>query len=402
MQQNKVLVTATTFPRWRNDTTPTFVYDLSERLSSKYKIIVLAPHDKGAKKFERMGNLEVMRFAYFKPEKLQRLCYNGGMLPNMKKSFLATIQMPMLIISEFFSSYKIIKKENIEMIHAHWILPQGFIGIFLKKIFNIPLLVTIHGSDLFPLKNKFFRIMQEFVIKNAVYITVNSPAAKNELLKRFPHYKNKIKIIPMGIDTKLFKKKELKKPVKYSKNKLVLFVGRLSDQKGLQYLIDSMDYILQQEPKTKLLIIGEGAYKKTLNEKIISKSLQNNIEFLGALPHKDIAYYYNIADIFVMPSISNKTGTEALGLTLLEAMSSGCAVIGTNVGGIPYIIKDGNNGLLVEQKNSNELAKAIITLLKDTKKSEKLAKNAAEFVRKKYSLGKVAKDFIKVYENVLK
>lgn len=402
MQQKKVLVTATTFPRWRKDTTPSFVYDLSQRISAKYKIVVLAPHHKGAKKYERLNNLDIRRFAYFKPEKLQKLCYGAGIIPNMKNSFLAKSQMPLLIISEFFASSRIIKKEKIDLIHAHWMLPQGFIGIFLKKKFRIPLLVTVHGSDVFPLKSRFFRMLQKFVLKNVDYMTVNSYAAKNELTKRFPDYSAKIRVIPMGVDLSLFKKRIVKKPVKYSKNRLLLFIGRLNEQKGLQYLIRAVPEIIGYEPNVKLLIIGEGQYKKTLQDIATEKDANAYIEFLGALPHKDIAYYYNIADIFVMPSLSDKTGTEALGLALLEAMASGCAVIGTNVGGIPYIIKNGSNGLLVEQKNSNELAKATITLLKDTKKSEKLAKNAKEFVRKNYSWEKVAKDFIKVYENALK
>jgi glycosyltransferase involved in cell wall biosynthesis len=116
----------------------------------------------------------------------------------------------------------------------------------------------------------------------------------------------------------------------------------------------------------------------------------------------DIARYYNFADIFILPSLSTKTGTEALGLSLLEAMASGCAVIGTSIGGIPFVIKDGHNGLLVKQKDSKELTKAIITLLKDKKKSQKLGNNAAGFVRKNYSLEKISKDFIKLYKELLK
>ena len=184
--EKKILVIATTFPRWENDTTARFVYELSERLASSYKIIVLAPHHKGAAKRETMGKLEVKRFVYFKPESLQKLCYEGGIIPNMKKSFLAKMQMPLLVISEFFASYKIIKKEQINMLHAHWILPQGFVSVFLKKIFKIPLLVTVHGSDLFPLKNRLFKGLQHFVMRNADYVTVNSIATKRELLKRFP------------------------------------------------------------------------------------------------------------------------------------------------------------------------------------------------------------------------
>jgi len=400
--ENKVLVTATTFPRWKNDTSPRFVYDLSERLAFRYSIIVLAPHHKGAAKKENMGKLEVVWFAYFKPESLQRLCYGGGMIPNMQKSLLARIQMPFLIVSEFFSSYRIMKKSQVDMVHAHWILPQGFVGVFLKKLFKVPLLVTIHGSDLFPLKNRLFKKLQHFVVKNSDFITTNSKATKNELVKRFPEHSKKIEVIPMGVGVNLFRSKRAKKPEKYSKNRILLFVGRLSDQKGLQYIIDAMPDIIKYNSKTKLLIIGEGPYEKVLREKSRENKVEEYVEFLGSMPLSGIAKYYSFADIFVMPSLSTKTGTEALGLTLLEAMASGCAVIGTNVGGIPFVIKNNYNGILVKQKDSLALSGAMIKLLKDRKKSSNLGRNAAEFVKKNYSWRKISKDFIKIYDNLLK
>ena len=400
--ENKVLVITSTFPRWKNDATPRFVYDLSDRLASGYDIIVLAPHYHKAAKKENIGKLKVRRFVYLKPELMQKLCYEGGMIPNMKKSLLAKIQMPLFILSEFFVSKSIIKKENIEMVHAHWILPQGFVGVFLKKIFKIPLLVTVHGSDLFPLKNKLFKKLQNFVVKNADIVTVNSNATKNELVSRFPSFSSKIRTIPMGVDINIFKKKSVKRPKKYTENKILLFVGRLSDQKGLQYLIEAMPDIIKYDSRVKLLIIGEGSYGKTLQEKTRNNGLEKNVEFLGSMPSQEIVKYYNFADIFVMPSLSTKTGTEALGLALLEAMASGCAVIGTNVGGIPFVIKNNHNGILVRQKDKQELSKAVIALLKNRKNSTKLGTNAAEFARKNYSWDKISKEFTKIYGELQK
>src|SRR3989338_3563555 len=243
--KKKVLAIASTFPRWENDTTPRFVYDLSNILASKYDMAVLAPHYRGALKKEKLGRVDVRRFAYFKPESLQKLCYDGGIIPNMKSGFLAKMQMPLLIITEFFAASKIIKKEKISLIHAHWILPQGIVGVFLKNIFKVPLLVTIHGSDLFPLKNPVFKNLQKFVVENADFITVNAEATKKELLGRFPEASRKVKVIPMGVNSDFFKKLKIKKPAKYLKNKILLFVGRLSDQKGLQYLIDTLQEVVR-------------------------------------------------------------------------------------------------------------------------------------------------------------
>jgi len=399
--ENNVLVTTTTFPRWKDDATPRFVYELSEKLAAKYKVIVLAPHHKEALKKEKLGKVDVRRFAYFKPESLQKLCYNGGIIPNMESSFLAKMQMPLLVMAEFFAASKIIKKEKIRVIHAHWILPQGLIGVFLKKLFKIPLIVTIHGSDLFPLKSNLFRKLHRFVAANANFITVGSEATKNELRIRIGSLGN-VNVVPMGVDSKIFRKIKIKKPKKYSKNKILLFVGRLSDQKGLQYIIDAMPNIVIEEPSAKLLIIGEGPYKSELLKRINENKVNENVEFLGSLPSSEVAKYHNYADIFIFPSLSNKTGTEALGLALMEAMSSGCAVVGANVGGIPSLIKNGYNGILVRQKDSMELYKSIAALLKNKKKAEAMGKNAAAFIQKNYSWDKVSSRFIKIYENALK
>src|SRR3989344_4666043 len=151
----KVLIIASTFPRWKNDAEPNFVYTLSSLLAKKgYEVIVLAPHYYGAKKFEIIGDLKVYRFPYFYPLRFQKLCYEGGILENLKKSFLAKIQIPSLLICEFFYTIKIIKKEKIDFIHAHWILPQGFIAAIVKNLYKIPFIATAHAGDVFPLKNR--------------------------------------------------------------------------------------------------------------------------------------------------------------------------------------------------------------------------------------------------------
>lgn len=399
--KKKVLVIASTFPRWENDATPRFIYDLSNRLASEYNITVLAPHYNGALKKEKLGRIDARRFAYFKPESMQKLCYDGGIIPNMKASLLAKMQMPLLIISEFISASRIIKKEKIGLIHAHWMLPQGLVGAFLKKRFRVPLLVTIHGSDLFPLKNLIFKNLQKFVVKNADFITINTEATKNELLGRFPEASRKVKVVPMGINPDFFKKLKIKKPAKYLKNKLLLFIGRLSDQKGLQYFIDALPEVIRKEPTAKLLIIGEGPFKAGLEKKISENRIKDNVEFLGSLPASEVSKYHNYADVFVLPSLANKTGTEALGLALMEAMASECAVVGTNVGGIPSLIKNGYNGLLVKQKNSKELAEAIINLLKNRKRAKMMGQNASNFIRKNYSWEKIGNQFLMIYKDIV-
>lgn len=402
MRRNHVLVLTTTFPRWKQDTTPRFVYELSSRLSSAFPVTVLAPHHPGAKKREKAGKMNVRRFTYFYPKRLQRLCYGGGIIPNMRASFLAKMQLPLLFFSAFFSASSKMSKEDVTLIHAHWILPQGLIGALLARKYDTPFLVTIHGSDLFALQNPFFKKIQRFVLNSATVITVNSEATKSELFRKFPKTRKKTRIIPMGVDTASFMFKKAKKPDEYKKNKIILSVGRLSDQKGLQYVVDALSPIIEKEPLSKLLIIGEGPYKKELRRKIKEKNLTGHVEFLGALPKEQIAKYYSFADVFVFPSLSTKTGTEALGLALMEAMATGCPVIGSDIGGIPSLITPNKTGLLVKQKNPAQLSTAILTLIKERKKAEKLGRNASLLIRKNYSWNDITKKFERIYRETMR
>jgi glycosyltransferase involved in cell wall biosynthesis len=401
MPKKNILVLASTFPRWKNDTTPRFVYDLSKRLALDHKITILAPHYPGAKKYDQSEGLEIKRFSYFYPESMQKLCYDGGIIPNMKKSALAKLQLPFFVMSEFITALMAIHKKRYALIHAHWIIPQGYIGALLKKFHKIPLIVTIHGSDLFPLKNSFLKYFQKFTLQQADYITVNSQATYNELISRFGN-SIKAKIIPMGVNIHQYKRRDIKRPKKYMGAKILLFVGRLSEQKGVQYLIDAMPKVLKYYRNAKLLIIGDGPFKDELKNLIHAKKLEDNIEFLGPMRSDQVSKFYNYSDVFILPSLKHSSGTEALGLSLLEAMSSGCPVIGSDSGGIPYIISNNKTGIIVKQKNSNELAFAILKLFKDRKKSKKLSIQAEKFVRNNYSWSIISKKFLSIYDGLLK
>jgi len=397
----KVLVIATTFPRWKDDSTPKFVFDLSKRLADKFDLIVLAPHFYKAKKYESMDNLRVYRFSYFFPTILQKVCYGGGIAPNVKRSFLAKLQVPFLFISEFLSVKKLIKKEKIELIHAHWVVPQGFIARIIKKFYGVPYIVTVHGSDIFGLKGRLFQRIQKSAIKNSLICTVNSNATKNEVVRRFPDLKEKIRLVPMGVDASLFKKKKISKnKLGYGNYNLLLFVGRLSEQKGIEYLIKSMPDVLSKFHNTKLLIIGEGGYKNNFMKKVKELHLGKNVEFLSSVSRSKLIDYYNIADLFVYPSLAHKTGTEALGVVLLEALSCGTAVIGSDVGGIRDIIKNKKTGLLTKQRNEKDIADKIVLLLKNKKLREKLAKEGQKFVRQNYSWPIIIKKFKEIYKKV--
>ena len=149
----RVLVLATTYPRWENDSTPHFVFDLNRQLAKKVETWALVPHFDGAKYSEEMDRVRIIRFPYFFPTKLQRLCYEGGILPNLKSSWLARFQLPFFLICQFLAILKAVRKHKINFIHCNWLIPQGFFALIMHKMFNIPYLLTSLGGDVFAFQN---------------------------------------------------------------------------------------------------------------------------------------------------------------------------------------------------------------------------------------------------------
>ena len=398
-----VLVTATTFPRWKGDTEPSFVFYLSRLLAEKgHNVIVLAPHFKGAKRFEVMDGVKVHRFRYFLPEGMQRLCYEGGILENMKKSFLARMQAPFLLVSELFSIRRILKKEKIGIIHAHWIIPQGLIAALLRRRYGVKVISTAHAGDVFPLKKRLFRRIAAYTIRNSDYVTVNSSYTK-DAINKIKKAKN-ISVIPMGVDLQKFNPKNKKEAIKKKlgiKKELILSVGRLAEKKGIKYLVMAMPKVLERFQDARLVIVGDGPEKERISRMVSDLSLGKNIMLPGKIRNEELPSYYAAADLFAGPSIVTATGdTEGLGVVFLEALASGTAVVGSDVGGIPDIIKHEKTGLLVREKDPNGLASAIIRMLSDRRLREKTANAGRKHVLQNYSWDKVADNFDKIINKI--
>jgi len=380
--KKKLIVFASTFPRWKDDTNPPFVYELSKRLTNEFDVHVLAPSYPKAKDFEIMDKMKVHRFHYFLRD-YEKLAGSGGILPTLKKNKWFYFQVPFFMTAEFFALKKLVKQIKPDVIHAHWIIPQGFISALVHKLTGVKYVVTTHGGDIFGLQGKIPTTMKKFTLRNAKDITVVSTAIKKEIEEKIDSKLN-VKVIPMGVDSKLFNpdKKDHKIKKQYGINgSFLLFVGRLSEKKGVRYLIEAMPEVVKHNPKTKLMIIGGGELEKELKELAIKLNMQNNIIFKGPIPNKDLPKYYATADIFIGPSIVAKGGdTEGFGLTFVEAGMSGCWLIGTNVGGILDIIKDGKNGFIVKEKDSKEIADRIINIFIDSESSEKIRKRGIKFI----------------------
>ena len=396
-----VLVLATTFPRWKNDTEPAFVFDLSKGLVSKgYNITVLVPGAPGALSYEEMEQLKVYRFSYFFPKSLQKVCYDGGALPNLKSSWLARMELPFLLLCQFFHIGWLIKKERIDLIHCHWIIPQGLFSVLFKKVFKIPLILTAHAGDVFALKNTILKKIGRYILSNCEFFTANSKATRKVVLD-LSKGGIPVKVIPMGVDLNvfngLFNSQNIRRKYEID-GPMLLAVGRFAEKKGFKYLIEAMPLILKKYPKTKLLIIGFGPLERSLKNLVVELNIERSVVFPGKMPHSELAEYFASADIFVGPSIVAEDGdTEGLGVVFLEAIASKTAVVASNVGGIGDIVIHEKTGLMVEQKNPNDIFNKIDRLLSDTDLRSSIVEEGYSFIKKKYAWEVIQEKFSNLY-----
>lgn len=357
-----LLVLTSTFPRWKGDTTPPFVYELSKRLTHEFDVHVLAPSYPKTLKNEIMSEVKVHRFHYF-INYFEKLAGCNGILPTLKKNKLYYLLVPFFLFGQYIAAIKLAKELKPAAIHAHWIIPQGVIALALKKRLRINYFVTSHGGDIFGLQGKFLSYIKKLVLENASHITVVSGAIKNEV-KKISNNLPSIDIIPMGVDSSLFHPSNADPQIKaehHIDGPFLLFVGRLAEKKGVQYLLKAMPDVIQKYPTAKLMIIGSGPLEKALKKLTDELQILSNTIFLGSIHNSELPKYYATADIFIGPSIRAQSGdTEGFGLTFVEAGMSGVWLIGSNVGGIGDIIVNGKNGYLINQKDPQDIADKII------------------------------------------
>jgi glycosyltransferase involved in cell wall biosynthesis len=401
MNKKKLLVTTSTFPRWENDTDPPFVYELSKRLANSFDITVLAPNYPGALTREEVSGIQVHRFRYFF-KKLEILAGSEGILPTLKKNVSFNLLVPFFLLGEFLALVKLTRKIKPDIIHAHWILPQGFIAALANKITGVPFVVTTHGGDIYGLQGRFVSALKRYGLHNAARATVVSKDIKQTIKEKFGK-DIPTEVISMGVDSHLFhpdkKDLSLRKQYKIS-GPFLLFVGRLTEKKGVRYLIEAMPEVLKTFPESKLLIIGTGELRQELSRLVNSLGLQERVIFTGAISNNELPKYFATADIFIGPSTQAKGGdTEGFGLTFVEAAMSGCIVIGTDVGGIGDIIEHGKTGFLVKEKDPAAITDTLCNILQQSDSLSDMKTAARQKMISKFDWQVIAEKYQKVLSN---
>jgi glycosyltransferase involved in cell wall biosynthesis len=390
-----LLVLASTYPRWLGDPEPGFVHELCKRLTDRFRVIALSPHAAGAPTREVMEGVLVLRYRYA-PEVLETLVNDGGIVANMSRAPWKWLLLPGFLFGLLWSAWRVITRERPDVVHAHWLIPQGLVigvlGVLDRR--TPPFLATSHGADLFALRSAPLQALKRFVARRAAALTVVSSAMREEMARIGIDLRN-VGVQPMGVDlTHRF----IPDPsVQRSRDEL-LFVGRLVEKKGLRYLIDAMPMILQSCPSAYLTVAGFGPEETELRAQVMRLGLDAKVRFLGAVSQAELPSLYRRAAVFVAPFVHAASGDrEGLGLVSVEAAGCGCPVVVSRLPAVRDVFSE-DEATYVEPGDAALLAAAVVANLSESGSG---ARPERASLVDKFDWYAVGRDYARLLEEVM-
>ena len=295
--------------------------------------------------------------------------------------------------------YLIRNREKFFLIHTFQIGYTSSLSILLSILLRKPSVIKLAssglGGDVQRAKKTLFGKIFLFMARRATKIISLSTTIAQELVEEKID-PSKMCLIHNGIDLARFKvteaKSRLRKELGITDKKTTIYTGRLSSEKGVDFLIRSFSK-LNRETDCQLIIIADGSERQKIVQLLDSYQLSKSVLLIQKVD--DVASYLNAADLFVLPS-----QFEGLSNSLLEAMACGLPVISTRVGGSIDIIEDGINGLLVDVDNEDHLIQAISKVLNDSLLATSLGKNARQTIVEHYDLDKITETYLELYKKL--
>lgn len=350
-----ILIVTQTFPLNLKDSTAHFMFDFVDGFSEvRNKVFVILPYHQNLNLKSFDGSINFLPFRYIWPDYLHLLGYGRTLKKNSQPYLFTYFLAPFYLFFCLISIYKAIKKYQIDVVNAHWILPNGLAAALVCRMLDKPLFITIPGSDAYiARKNLLFKLLAKIAAKSAKGLISNSPQLLNDLGE-------KGEIILYGVDKNLEKRPQ---------NKLlkIASAGRLIEKKGFALL----------------------------------KEATPGIEIISGVTINELRRRLLLVDIFVLSSVRDKNGNiDGTPVVLIEAMAAGCAIVATDLPANRRVIKNGKDGILVKA-DVKEIKKAVESLRVNSNLRQSLGKSARKKINNYFTKEKVAKTYLNYFKKVL-
>ncbi|PWR72908.1 glycosyltransferase family 4 protein [Methanospirillum stamsii] len=384
----KVLSITTNYPKNSLDRIGSFIHELNKKIIEQgFDVIVLSPDCPPQKNEPFIEGAHIKRFQYFFPRHSQALAGKYGIIQNIKLNPLILLQIPFFFYFGILAGISIIQHCKPDIIHAHWLIPSGLFGILFKKIFCIPLIITVHGTDVRNLPT----IFKKMFLKQADAIISPHPEITQKICEcnLFAHH------IPNLIEEKPQPLSDLEELLPEIKEKKVIsFIGRLDVFKDPITLVQSVPIILKKRNDILIIIAGDGNLKKDILQLIKKFGIQRSVKILGWFDETPLILQKT--NIFVSLSPIENIWS----LSLVEAMKASIPCIVTNCGTTLSVLRDKKDAILIHSHNPSELAEKILFLLENEEIGKKIGSSGKKIVDDLFNNEKNTQQIMKIYSQI--
>ncbi len=399
------------YPRFAGDFSGTFVEALCDELARQgHPVTIWAPHDPAYSRpttyWPGPGaapvTLRLYRYAW--PAALQRLGYMRSMQSDLALRLEAYLLSPLLFAAGIRQVLADAARLQPDVLHAHWVLPNGFIGAVASRRLRIPLAVSVPGSDAqVAAKNPLFRRMAAFTFAQAALLTANSAELRDAVLPLGAD-PAKFDMIIYGTDPQALRPDttgvaELRARLGIgAQTPVLLCVGRMVYKKGFDVLIRALAEAPLAGRDLALVMVGGGDQLAAWQKLAQSLGVAERIHWVGSVPKNEIGVYYNLADLLAMPSVSRPA--DGLNVCVLDAMSCGKPVVASTVAGNPLAVVDGVTGLLTPEQEPRALAAAVAALLDDGPRAREMGAAGRRRIEQELGWPQLARRYVAHFEKM--
>ncbi len=301
-----------------------------------------------------------------------------------------------------------------DIVHAHinspTVVDQAALGSWLR---GFPLIVTYH-ADLVPedigltyaalrggISWLYENLLKRFDLEVASRIVATTPLYA-ESSESLAGYLEKVSIVPNGVDLEMFRPSldvsDIRRRLGFKEERILFFTGRLVPYKGLDYLLAAFSRLCETRDDIRLVVLGNGPLMSDLRRQVQMFDLEGAVRFIGSVSERDLPRFYAASDIVVIPSRSR---SEGFSIAALQGMACGKPVVATRVGGVPFLVRDGKTGIIVEPKSVEQLSTAISRLLDDASLADRMGAAGRKRAEQFFGWDRVAEMIERVYESVV-
>ena len=401
-----VLAITSSYPRYEGDPTAPFVESIVRHVAARgHTVHVLLPESRSWSRPATEGRVHYHSYRYSPLRSWTPWGYSesleGGV--TIKRPLYALA--PLVLLSALRAAGSLLGRGEFDLVHAHWIVPNGPIGAIAAGRHDLPLVVTLHGSDMaVSERSRSIGRATRWTLARAAAVT----APSGDLLERARRLgaRHLRELIPYGADTRALEAdpgdvEHLRERLGLHPDHVVVAgVGRFIPVKGFEYLVEAHAKARVHDPRLRLVLVGDGDLREELRARARSLGAADSVIFSGMVERDEIPAYLAAADVVVVPSVRYEGYVDGLPNVALEAMAAGKPLVATRVGGLPELVRPGETGLLVDEKDADELADAIVTLAREPDMRARMGDSGRALIRDSMSWDSVAERFEAVYERV--